>query len=60
MDSLIRGLLEKKMGNKVKVRGFYGACINDMYSYLKPLLKKTRVTYLWLAQMIPRNHQIFY
>ncbi len=40
-DSIVSGLMEKKMGkNNVKVRSFPGACIQDMYSYLHPLLQK--------------------
>ena len=39
-DSILSGLVEKKMGRNVKVRCFPGATIHDMYSYLKPLLPK--------------------
>ena len=40
-SSIISGLNEKKLQNyKVKVRAFPGAVIDDMYDYLRPLLKK--------------------
>ena len=38
--SLVLGLQEKKMGSKIKVRGFSGARIKDYYNYLLPLLEK--------------------
>ena len=39
-DSTLNGMMEKRMGNHVKVRAFPGARIEDMSSYLIPLLKK--------------------
>ena len=39
-DSTILGIEEKRMGKRVKVRGFPGAIINDFYDYLKPLLEQ--------------------
>ena len=39
-DSTLNGMMEKRMGNNVKVRSFPGARIEDMSSYLIPLLKK--------------------
>ena len=41
-DSMIKGLDKQKLSSKVnvKVRSFPGAVINDMYDYLKPLIKK--------------------
>lgn len=39
-DSTICGLMEKRMGNNVKVRSFPGARIHDMYYYLTPLIAK--------------------
>ena len=39
-DSIINGLIEKRMGKNVKVRSFPGARIKDMYSYLIPLIEK--------------------
>ena len=39
-DSIINGLMEKRMGKNVKVRSFPGANIKDMYSYLIPLIEK--------------------
>ena len=39
-DSIVSGLIEKKMGKNVKIRSFPGACMRDMYYYLEPLLMK--------------------
>ena len=39
-DSMLNGLIEKRIGNNVKVRLFSGARIKDMYSYLVPLMEK--------------------
>ena len=41
-DSICNKLDEKRLSrnNRVKVRSFPGATINDMYSYIKPLLEK--------------------
>ena len=39
-DSILNGMMEKRMGNNVKVRTFPGARIIDMASYLIPLLEK--------------------
>ena len=39
-DSTLNGLMEKRMGNNVKCRPFPGARVEDMSSYLIPLLKK--------------------
>ena len=39
-DSMSLGLQEKKLGSKVKVRGFSDARINNSYNYLIPLLEK--------------------
>ena len=46
-SSIVIGLEEKRMGKTFKVRGFSGAIIQDMYSYLQPLLEK-KPTYLIL------------
>ena len=46
-SSIVIGLEEKRMGKTFKVRGFSGAIIQDMYSYLHPLLEK-KPTYLIL------------
>ena len=42
-DSLSLGLQEKKMDKNVKIRGFSGASINDLYTYLLPLIKISNV-----------------
>ena len=39
-DSTLNGIMEKRMGQNIKVRAFPGARVNDMFSYLIPLLKK--------------------
>ena len=39
-DSIVSGIMEKRMGSNVKVRAFPGASIKDMSSYLIPLLEK--------------------
>ena len=41
-DSMIGGIFENKIGprNTIKVRSFPGAQVDDMYDYLRPLLKK--------------------
>ena len=39
-DSTLNGIMEKRMGRNTKVRAFPGARIEDMFSYLIPLLKK--------------------
>ena len=38
-DSILCGIEEKRL-KKAKVRVFLGACVEDMYHYLTPLLKK--------------------
>ena len=42
-DSMISGIDQQRLsikGRIVKVRSFPGATMNDMYDYIKPLLKK--------------------
>ena len=42
-DSMLSGIDEKRISKrdrKVKVKNFPGATIDDMYDYIKPLLKK--------------------
>ena len=39
-DSILNGLIEKRIGTNVKVRSFSGARIKDMYPYLVPLIEK--------------------
>lgn len=46
-DSTLCGLMEKRMGNNIRVRSFPGARIKDMYYYLTPLIAK-RPTYIIL------------
>ena len=43
-DPTILGLQEPRMSKNVKVRGFNGAIIKDMYHYLYPLLEKNPFT----------------
>ena len=40
----------------IKVRSFPGATINDMYDYIKPLLKKPPIMSSYILE--PTTHQI--
>ena len=39
-DSLQSGVQESRMGKKIKMQCHLGTCINDMFSYVAPLLDK--------------------
>ena len=39
-DSILAGVQERKMGNKVKVRSLPGAYICDLYYHLQPMIER--------------------
>ena len=48
-DSAVLGVQEKRMGDKIKVRGFTGATVNDFYFFLAPLLQKKTSYLIFMA-----------
>ena len=58
-DSMISGIDQQRLlvkGRIIKVRSFPGAAINDMYHYIKPLLKKAPDNVI--LHDVPITHQI--